>query len=112
MVLGDFTDDFYRVSCPACSLEATVAIGDYGRYSAVRDWDLGDVDRRALRPAQAADLVGPGLWMHELAVRDGQPKLAEGLTFLFGQAECPRCASIFRVSEAHSPEIPSTERLT
>ncbi|MGW4793940.1 hypothetical protein ACWEPC_16205 [Nonomuraea sp. NPDC004297] len=111
-VLGDFTDDFYWVSCPACALDVTVAIGDFGRYSAVRDWHLGDVDRRVLRPARAADLAGPGLWMHDLAVRDGQTKLAAGLTFLFGQAECPRCASVFHVSEAHRSENLPTERLT
>ncbi|MGR6999162.1 hypothetical protein ACU686_15110 [Yinghuangia aomiensis] len=90
----------------------TVAIGDFRRYSAVRDWDRGGVDRRALMPARAADLTGPGLWMHDLAIRDGQAKPAEGLTFLFGRAECPRCAGVFRVSEAHSLGNVPTERLT
>ncbi len=41
--LGDFTDDFYTVSCPHCGAEVTIAIGDYGNYSAIRDWDLGDI---------------------------------------------------------------------
>ncbi|MEV6295031.1 hypothetical protein AB0M41_32440 [Streptomyces sp. NPDC051896] len=47
----------------------TIAIGDHGRYSAIRDWNLGDVDRRGLRPASSEELSGTGRWMHETAVR-------------------------------------------
>ncbi|MFD3613114.1 hypothetical protein ACFWXA_34645 [Streptomyces atroolivaceus] len=49
-VLGDFADDFYDLQCPHCGVEVTVAIGGYGHYSAMRVWNLGDVDRRDLRP--------------------------------------------------------------
>ncbi|MFI1503581.1 hypothetical protein [Streptomyces sp. NPDC020597] len=35
--LGDFSDDFYEVACPHCAVEVTIAIGGYGRYSAIRD---------------------------------------------------------------------------
>lgn len=59
-VLGDFTDDFYHLACPHCAVEVTVAVGHHGRYSAIRDWNLGDVDRRALRPASAEELSGTG----------------------------------------------------
>lgn len=100
--LEDFTDDFYTVSCPHCGVEVTVAIGDYGRYSAIRDWFEGDIDRRALRPATAEGLANPGRWMHATAVRDGQLQLAEGIRHLFGCAECPRCASVFNIAEAYT----------
>ena len=55
-VLGDFSDDFYQVTCPHCAVEVTIAIGGYGRYSAIRDWNLGDVDprRRPRRPRTGA----------------------------------------------------------
>ncbi|MFE2916794.1 hypothetical protein ACFXI0_07000 [Kitasatospora indigofera] len=101
VALEDFTDDFYAVTCPHCSVEVTVAVGDYGCYSAVRDWDLGDIDRRALRPASAEELADPGRWMHATAVRDGQLQLAEGIRHLFGRVECPRCASAFSLAEAY-----------
>ncbi|MFB7337067.1 hypothetical protein ACFC00_36470 [Streptomyces adustus] len=101
-VLGDFTDDFYHLACPHCAVEVTIAIGDYGRYSAIRDWNLGDVDRRDLRAAPAEELSGVGRWMHELAVRDGEDVLADGIAHLFGKAECPRCGSVFVIADEYA----------
>ncbi|WP_329117399.1 hypothetical protein [Streptomyces sp. NBC_01465] len=100
--LGDFTDDFYHLTCPHCVTEVSIAIGDHGRYSAVRDWNLGDIDRRHLLPASPSELHGTGRWMHETAVRDGQSALATGILHLFGGAECPRCASVFRIAEEYA----------
>lgn len=100
--LGDFTDDFYTVSCPHCGVEVTIAIGDYGRYSAIRDWMDGDIDRRLLRPTLAEELADPARWMHATAIRDGQPQLALDIRHLFGHAECPRCASVFGLAEAYT----------
>ncbi|MHC3526357.1 hypothetical protein ACLQ2M_00120 [Streptomyces sp. DT7] len=101
-VLGDFSDDFYQVACPHCAAEVTIAIGGYGRYSAIRDWNLGDVDRRDLRPVSPETLCGPGRWMYETAVRDGEAALADGLTHLLGHAECPRCASVFNIADEYA----------
>ncbi|MFJ2649607.1 hypothetical protein ACIO1C_23145 [Streptomyces sp. NPDC087420] len=101
-VLGDFSDDFYQVACPHCAVEVTIAIGGYGRYSAIRDWNLGDVDRRELRPASPKGLSGLGRWMHATAVRDGEVVLADGITHLFGGAECPRCASVFNIADEYA----------
>ncbi|MGW1410868.1 hypothetical protein [Streptomyces sp. NPDC002403] len=101
-VLGDFSDDFFQVACPHCAVEVTVAIGSNGRYSAIRDWNLGDVDRRDLRPASSKGLSSIGRWMHETAVRDGQVVLADGIAHLFGRAECPRCASVFSIADEYA----------
>ncbi|OEJ96486.1 hypothetical protein J116_020540 [Streptomyces thermolilacinus SPC6] len=106
-VLGDFSDDFYEVACPHCATDVTIAIGVHGRYSALRDWQRGDVDRRPLRPAGPEGLAGAGRWMYATAVRDGHGALADGIVQLFGRAECPRCASVFGVADeyaaAHRP---------
>ena len=101
-VLGDFSDDFYSMCCPHCDVEVTVAIGDHGRYSAIRDWHAGDVERRDLQPVSPEDLIGTGRWMHDTAVRDDQDWLANGLTYLFGKAECPRCASTFGIAAEYT----------
>ena len=101
-VLGDFADDFYGVHCPHCSVEVTIAIGDHGRYSAIRDWNLGDVDRRDLRPASREALSGTGRWMYETAARDGEEKLADGIAHLFGKAECPCCGAVFGVADEYA----------
>ncbi|MEV0040624.1 hypothetical protein [Streptomyces sp. NPDC050804] len=101
-VLGDFTDDFYHLACPHCAVEVTIAIGGYGRYSAIRDWNLGDVDRRDLRPAPAGGYSGVGRWMHETAVRDREDGLADGIAHLFGEAECPSCASVFGIADEYT----------
>jgi len=98
-VIGDFTDDFYHLVCPHCAANVTIAIGNYGRYSAIRDWHLGDVDRRHLQPRAADELTGVGRWMHETAVRDAQESLADGIAHLFGRAECPGCASVFNIAD-------------
>lgn len=97
-VLGDFTDDFYDLCCPHCAIEVTVAIGNYGRYSAIRDWQAGDRERRDLKPTSPGALVGTGRWMYDTAVRDGHDWLANGLTYLSGRADCPRCASTFVIA--------------
>lgn len=101
-VMEDFTDDFYHLTCPHCGVEVTIAIGGYGRYSAIRDWHLGDVDRRDLRPAAPGELTGTGRWMHRTAVRDGQDALADGIAHLFGKAECPGCASVFGIADEYT----------
>ncbi|MGX1542550.1 hypothetical protein [Streptomyces adustus] len=99
--LDDFTDSFYTVACPHCHTAVTIAIGDYGCYSSIRDWDLGDVHRIPLRPATADALTGVGTMLHELAERDSQTRLAWGLTHLFGRAECPGCESIFGIASEY-----------
>ncbi|MFD8394593.1 hypothetical protein ACFV2N_36695 [Streptomyces sp. NPDC059680] len=101
-VVGDFTDDFYLVICPHCAVEVTIALGGFGRYSAIRDWDLGDVNRRDLRPAPAEKLSGIGRWMYETAVRDGNDVLANGIAHLFGEAECPSCGSVFNIADEYT----------
>ncbi|MGW8884256.1 hypothetical protein [Streptomyces sp. NPDC055749] len=79
----------------------TVAIGDYGRCSAIRDWSLGDADRRDLRPRPGEEFTGVGRWMYEIAVRDGEVALAKGIAHLFGKAECPRCASVLTIADEY-----------
>lgn len=112
-VLGDFKDDFYHLACPHCAVEVTIAIGDHGRYTAIRDWHLGDVHRHALRPASPEGLSGTGRWMHETVVRDGQETLADGIAHLFGKAECPRCAAVFTIADEYTAaNLPVLRHLT
>ncbi|MDX3695718.1 hypothetical protein PV726_36450 [Streptomyces europaeiscabiei] len=98
--LEGFEDDINSVDCPHCGVGMMVAIGDFGCYSGV--WDGGEQLQRALRPAAAEQLTGTGRWMHQITVRDGQEVLANGIAYLFGKAECPRCASVFTVAEEYT----------
>ncbi|MFF8512990.1 hypothetical protein ACF064_33450 [Streptomyces sp. NPDC015492] len=100
----DFEDGFYEVGCPHCHHSVTVAIGIYGHYSAHRDWDQGDIHRRPLNQADPSDLDGLAAWMHETACALGFAQLAEGLTWLFGRAECPQCASTFVIGDQYAAE--------
>ncbi|MGW3326669.1 hypothetical protein [Streptomyces virginiae] len=95
---GDFTDDFHGLGCPHRAVMVTIAIGNYGRYSASRNRDLGDVDRRDLRPASAERLSGVGRWTHEITARDEENVLADGILHLFGKAECPNRESVFSIA--------------
>ncbi|MFF7492868.1 hypothetical protein [Streptomyces rubiginosohelvolus] len=100
--LDDFTDSFFTVACPHCEAPVTTAVGDYGCYSSIRHWNLGDVHRVPLRPAVPHELTGTGRMLHESAVRDGQQRFAWGLTHLFGQAECPGCGSVFGIADEYA----------
>lgn len=97
--LEGFTDDINHVDCPHCGVGVTIVIGDFGCYSQV--WDGGEEIRRDLRPAAAEVLTGTGQWMHQITVRDGQEALANGISYLFGKAECPGCASMFTVADEY-----------
>ncbi|QFQ95660.1 hypothetical protein F9278_05085 [Streptomyces phaeolivaceus] len=98
--LEGFTDDINHVDCPHCGVGVTTAIGDFGHYSQV--WDGDEEIRRDLRPVAAEQLTGTGRWMHRIAVRDGQDVLADGITYLFGKAECPCCASVFTLADEYT----------
>ncbi|MFE1384185.1 hypothetical protein ACFW6S_35095 [Streptomyces sp. NPDC058740] len=100
----DFEDGFYGVGCPHCHHSVTIAIGIYGRYSAHRDWDQGDIRRRPLQQADPSDLDGLAAWMHETARDLGFAQLAEEITWLFGRAECPECASAFVIGDQYAAE--------
>ncbi|WP_143060195.1 hypothetical protein [Streptomyces sp. TLI_105] len=75
--LEGFEDDIHHVDCPHCGMGVTIAVGGFGCYPEA--WDGGERMRRDLRPAAAEDLTGTGRWMHQVAVRDGQEVLANGI---------------------------------
>lgn len=95
----DFDDTCFPVPCPACATEVSIVLGDYGQYSSIRDWDLGDVAPVPLRPADPEVMSGPQRDLYGIAVRDGQPRLAWGLRHLFGDAECGTCSAVFPIGE-------------
>ncbi|MET7425739.1 hypothetical protein [Dactylosporangium sp. NPDC005555] len=99
----DFTDEHYRILCPHCATPLMIVIGDYGRYAAIRDHDEGDILRTPLRPVEPAALHGFRRWMHDTAA-GGDPILAGGLTYLFGDATCSRCHSVFNVADWYEAE--------
>ncbi|WP_152648890.1 hypothetical protein [Streptacidiphilus anmyonensis] len=100
--LEGFTDDIYHVTCPHCGAGMTIAIGQFGCYSQV--WHGGEETRRELQPAAETELTGSGRWMHRIAVRDRQETLANGITYLFGKAKCPDCASVCNVADEYTTE--------
>ncbi|MEU6865834.1 hypothetical protein ABZ924_21670 [Streptomyces sp. NPDC046876] len=98
--LEGFTDDIYHVTCPHCGAWMTIAIGQFGCYSQV--WHGAEEIRRELRPAVETELAGTGRWMHQTTLRDGQDALARGISYLFGTAECPDCASLCNVAKEYT----------
>lgn len=118
----DYTDEHYRIHCPHCATPLMIVIGDYGNYAAIRDDGRGDILRQPLRPVQTSALHGFRRWMHDTAVACRDPILADGLTYLFGDATCSSCYSAFNVAdwfEAENspaqpidPVVPRTDRST
>lgn len=95
----DFTDEHYHLGCPHCATRLAIVIGDYGRYSAVRDHDDGDIHRIPLSPSKPEDLTGIGRWVHGIATMGGDTTLADGFTYLFGRAACSMCGSRFNLAD-------------
>ena len=83
----------YEISCPHCTAELSLTLGDRG-YAAT----YGDVST-ALLPADPVDLRGAALALHRTATRDQQKTVARQLTHLFGQATCPRCGALISIAE-------------
>lgn len=95
----DYTDEHYHLDCPHCTTRLAIVIGDYGRYSAVRDHNDGDIHRVPLSPTKPEDLTGIGRWVHGIATMGGDTTLADGLTYLFGRATCGMCGSRFNLAD-------------
>ncbi|MFI1385943.1 hypothetical protein [Embleya sp. NPDC020886] len=102
--IDELSDAFLMVACPHCEAEVTIAIGEYGYYSACRDWDLGDEDRRPLRPTRPQDLEGLGKRLYDVAARDEQEALALGITHIFGHAQCGACDEYFDIADTYQAQ--------
>lgn len=100
----DYADEHYRIDCPHCAIQLWIVIGDYGHYCAIRDEWAGDVQRVALRPAEPGSLKGVRRWMHDTAAVSQQVVLANGLTYLFGDATCGGCGCMFNVADWYEAE--------
>ena len=105
----DYSDEHYQVGCPHCATRLMIVIGDYGHYSSIRDEWAGDIQRVPLHPAKPAALDGIRRWMYDTAVACSDPILADGLTYLFGDATCPNCGSVFNIAEWDEAENSSTQ---
>lgn len=73
-----------------------MVLGERGFYTAEL-YDEGWV--KPLRPAALTGAEGLGRRLHDLAVGDRQHEIAGLLTFVFGEADCPRCNTGFSVAD-------------
>jgi hypothetical protein len=70
-----------------------------GHYTAIRDEGEGDILRQPLHPARREALQGYRRWMYDTAVACHDPILADGLTYLFGDATCSSCHCTCNVAD-------------
>jgi hypothetical protein len=101
-VLDGVNDGEYEVPCPHCASDNFIAFGPYGYFSTLDDMYMNDTGgkRLPLVPADPSAMDGLGLRLHVRALADGQPDVAEKLTYVFGSATCAECDTPFRVDEA------------
>ncbi|MGX2995561.1 hypothetical protein JNUCC64_14915 [Streptomyces sp. JNUCC 64] len=99
----------YQIDCPGCRTDLFVVLGERGFFSSSEDHALadGDVETRPLLPADPADLDGIGRRLHDLALSDGQHRVAHALTHVFGHATCPDCGTRFSVADRIVPAPPA-----
>ncbi|MGW2564188.1 hypothetical protein ACWCXB_34275 [Streptomyces sp. NPDC001514] len=97
--LDNLAQGEYEVDCPHCGVNLFIVIGDDGSFSCSDDYALQDVEKTPLRPTDPAGLEGLAKRLHDQAVADGQPVLAQRLQYLFGQAACTDCGTVFSVAD-------------
>lgn len=101
-VLDGINDGEYEVPCPHCEAENFIAFGDYGIFSTIDSMYMksNDTKRHPLRPADPAFLSELASRMHNRAVADGVPDVADKLLYVFGTAVCADCDDAFRIDKA------------
>ncbi|WP_052411799.1 hypothetical protein [Streptomyces sp. NRRL S-118] len=98
--LDDLAHGAYEVDCPHCGVDLFVAIGEDGFFSCSDDYaSRDDVEKTPLRPADPSRLAGVGKQLYDMARADGQSELARRLSYLFGEAACPDCSTVFTVAD-------------
>ncbi|MEH0822144.1 MULTISPECIES: hypothetical protein [unclassified Micromonospora] len=100
--LDGLNNEEYEVACPQCDEEIFVAFGQYGAFTTLDSMYMNDSgsQRLPLLPADPADLTGVGKRLHDRAIADDHPDVAEKLPYVFGLAYCPACGERFRVEGA------------
>ncbi|TWJ07747.1 hypothetical protein LX16_4909 [Stackebrandtia albiflava] len=99
-LLWGIRSEEYEIDCTSCDECLHIILGAKGyTYSTERDGPDGEPRQRPLYPASPADLTGTRRRIHELAVSHGQPKLAEMLTYAFGEAECADCGTRIAIAD-------------
>ncbi|WP_280881686.1 hypothetical protein [Streptomyces pseudovenezuelae] len=102
--LAGVNSEEYEFECPECEESLYIAFGGYGTFVSVGDYvpGAGDQDpesRGKLTPAVPEQLSGMGARLHGEAVAHGQAEVARALTYVFGEARCPSCDTVFPVSQ-------------
>ncbi|MER7575021.1 hypothetical protein [Streptomyces sp. NPDC126514] len=97
--LDNLAQGEYEVDCPYCGVNLFVVMGEDGFFSCSNDYALGQVERTPLRPAAPAELEGLAGRLREQTLADRQSALAQRLPYLFGQAECADCGTVFSVAD-------------
>ncbi|MFE4517888.1 hypothetical protein ACFRMQ_27285 [Kitasatospora sp. NPDC056783] len=95
----------YDIDCPHCGVHPCAAFHTEGVFHTggafrTADDDTGqDTDRTPPRPAAPHALEGLARRLRERALADGHEGPARAVTYLFGHASCPHCATAFSPAE-------------
>jgi hypothetical protein len=100
--LHGITYEEYEVPCPLCSAENFVVFGEHGHFTTLESLYMSKSDARRipLLPKHQHELGPLGRRLHDRALADGHPDLADKLTYVFGSAQCVDCGMLFQVDRA------------
>ncbi|MET9800025.1 hypothetical protein [Streptomyces sp. NPDC006368] len=88
----------YGIGCPVCRSELFVAFHEEEAFASAGDHVTADPPRAPLLPADPERLDGIAPRLSGMARAAGRDGPARGLTYLFGEATCPDCGTVFPVS--------------
>ncbi|MGW2762851.1 hypothetical protein [Streptomyces sp. NPDC001275] len=92
----------YEVSCPTCASENFIVLGEDGFFSTTDSMYMKQSAARKvpLQPRSSEALDGLARTLHSRALADGHPDIAHKVTYVFGDAQCAECDTVFSVEEA------------
>ncbi|GAB2467666.1 hypothetical protein [Streptomyces incanus] len=92
----------YEVSCPACASENFIVLGEDGFFSTTDSMYMEQPGARKvpLQPRSSEALDGLARTLYSRALADGHPDIAHKVTYVFGDAQCAECDTVFSVEEA------------
>lgn len=94
----------YEVWCPHCETRNFIVFARYGYFSTLDTMYMKGIggEQLPLYPADPDALEGFQGRLHSRVLAAGHPDFAEKLTYVFGTAQCPACATLFPVDQAIS----------
>ena len=106
-ILSGFADGEFTIECPGCKFELYVWPETSGGFFAASSDPVFNPESKRTDVAPASpppawdgksfECSEAFIWLSEISIRAGYPKLASSLRYLYGNITCPECSNEFNL---------------